>query len=91
MKRPTIHEKELARLVADLYGHLPTRRVVEELCRMGVIDHRLCKILAVRRKVDDLMAAGHPKIDAMWIASTTMSISFSYVRKCVYHHTDVGI
>jgi hypothetical protein len=87
----TRYEKELARIVDERYGELPARRLVEELCRMGVVDHTLCKVFAVRRWVDEEMKRGRGKVDAMWMAAEYFCATYEYVRKCMYYYTDVNI
>ncbi len=89
--RLTRYEKELARIVAEKYGELPPARLVEELCRIGVVDHTLCKVLAVRRWVDEALKAGNRKVDAMWMASEHFCATYEYIRKCMYYYTDVNI
>lgn len=91
MKQLTRYEKELARLVGQKYGDLPTGELVENLCRLGVIDYSMCKVLAVRTHVDELMrTGGYGKVDAMWMASERFCSTYEYIRKCMYYYTDVG-
>jgi ribosomal protein L17 len=79
-------------MVAEKYGDLTPGRLVEELCRIGVIDHTLCKVLAVRRYVEELTKSGlHGKVEAMWIAAEHFCATYEYVRKCMYYYTDVNI
>ena len=87
----TRYEKELARIVAERYGELSVAELIAELCRIGVVDHTLCKVLAVRRYVDELMKAGSGKVDAMWLASEHFCATYEYIRKCMYYYTDVNI
>jgi hypothetical protein len=81
----------LVRAVAEKYGHLPADRLIEKLCEIGVVDHHLCKILAVRRHVDHLVRRGEGKMDAMWMASEHFCVTYEFVRKSVYYYTDVTI
>jgi ribosomal protein L17 len=88
----TRYQKYLARIVAEKYGDLPADRLVEELCRVGVVDHTLCKVLAVRGRVEELVKSGrHGKVEAMWIAAEQFCATYEYVRKCMYYYTDVNI
>ncbi len=87
----TLYEKELARIVGERYGKLNAAELVAELCRIGVVDHTRCKILAVRRRVEELVHDGHRKIEAMWLAADQFCATYEYVRKCMYYHTDVNI
>lgn len=87
----TRYEKELARIVAERCGNLPAEKIVEELCRIGVVDHTLCKVLAVRRRVDELVGEGHGKVDSMWMAAEQFCTTYEYIRKCMYYYTDVNI
>ncbi len=87
----TRYEKELARIVAERYGKLPAAEIVAELCRIGVVDHTLCKVLAVRRHVDELVKSGSGKVDAMWLAAEYFCATYEYVRKCMYYYIDINI
>lgn len=87
----TRYQKELARLVAERYGDLPAAGLIERLCDIGVIDHTRCKVLAVRRVVEELVGEGSGKVDAMWIAAERFCVTYEYVRKCIYYYTDVNI
>ncbi len=87
----TRYEKELARIVALRYGKLPAAELVAELCRIGVVDHTRCKILSVRRYVEELVKEGAKKVDAMWLAAEHFCATYEYVRKCMYYYTDVNI
>ena len=88
----TRYEKELVQILTERYGpSLRTDTIIEELLRIGVVDHTRCKILAVRRFVDTQVKIGSGKVDAMWLASEHFCVSFEYVRKCMYYYTDVNI
>ena len=87
----TRYEKELARIVAERYGDFSPARLVEELCRMGVVDHTLCKVLAVRRWVEEAVKGGSGKVEAMWMAAEYFCATYEYVRKCMYYYNDVNI
>jgi hypothetical protein len=87
----TKYQKELARIVAERYGELPTAQLVEKLCRIGVVDHTLCKVFAVRRFVDEQVKSGVGKVDAMWTASEHFCATYEYIRKCMYYYTDINI
>jgi hypothetical protein len=87
----TRYEKELARIVAERFPEGSSRPIVEELCRLGVIDHTLCKVLAVRRWVEEETKRGAGKVDAMWAAAEYFCATYEYVRKCMYYYTDVNL
>jgi hypothetical protein len=87
----TLYEKELARIAAARWGHLPAAELIEKLCHIGVIDHTLCKILAVRRYVDEQVRCGSGKIAAMWLAAEHFCATYEYVRKCMYYYNDVNL
>jgi glycerol-3-phosphate cytidylyltransferase-like family protein len=88
----TRYEKELARIIADRYGYVAsTDQLVEELCRIGVVDHTRCKILSVRRWVDEAVKNGSGKVDAMWQAAEHFCATYEYIRKCMYYYTDVNV
>jgi hypothetical protein len=87
----TRYETELVRLVAMRYPGLAPAALVEELCRAGVIDYSRCRVLAVRRWVEEAVKRGDGKVAAMWRAADHFCATFEYVRKCMYYHTDVNI
>jgi hypothetical protein len=87
----TRYEKELARIVGERCEGRSARAIVEELCRVGVIDHTLCKVLAVRRWIEETMTQGSTRGEAMWLATDHFCVSHEYVRKCMYYYTDVNI
>ncbi len=87
----TLYEKELARIVGERYGNLTAGQLIEELCRIGVVDYTRCKVLAVRRRVEEMVRGGHKKVDAMWLAAEQFCATYEYVRKCMYYYTDVNI
>lgn len=87
----TSYEKEFARIIAERYGEFPAERIVEELCRMGFVDHNLCKVLAVRLWVDKAIKEGNGKVDAMWMAAEYFCTTYEYVRKCMYYYTCVDL
>ena len=87
----TRYEKELARIVSERYGDMPAGELVAELCRIGVVDHTLCKVFAVRRYVDRLTGDGTGKVDAMWLAAEHFCATYEYIRKCMYYYKDVNI
>ncbi len=88
---PTRYEKEVARLVAERCQSMDIAAAVEELCRIGVVDHTLCKVLAVRIWVEEAVKSGHAKVEAMWSAADHFCATYEYVRKCMYYYTDVSI
>lgn len=65
----TIYEKELIRILRTRCGELTTGQTVEKLVALGVIDSTLCKVLAVREHVRDIMETGIRKTNAMWLAT----------------------
>ncbi len=87
----TRYEKELARIVAERYGEISVSELMERLCRIGVIDHTLCKVLTVRRHVEGLVREGTGKVDAMWLAAEHFCATYEYVRKCMYYYKDINI
>ncbi len=87
----TRYEKELVRVIAERYGELPAVELTALLLRIGVVDHTLCKVLAVRRWVEDEVRTGTGKVDAMWLAAEHFCATYEYVRKCMYYYTDVNI
>lgn len=87
----TIYQREVARLVARRFKKLPPEDLVAELCRMGLIDHSICKVLAVRTWVAEATATGVKKLDAMWTASEKFCTSYEYIRKCIYYYKDINL
>ena len=62
-----------------------------KLSEGGVVDNTLCKVLSVRDYVWEKVKGGAKKIDAMWEAAEHFSCTKEYVRKGVYHYTDVNL
>ena len=87
----TRYQAELARVVDEKYGNLTADRIVAELCALGVIDHTLCKVIVVRRWVDEAVRLGDTKSAAMWRAADHFCATYEYIRNCMYHYTDVNI
>jgi hypothetical protein len=88
----TRYEKELVGIIDEQYGDsLSAGALVEELIRIGVVDHTRCKVLVVRRYVDELVKGGCGKVEAMWLAAEHFCATYEYVRKCMYYYTDVNI
>ena len=87
----TIYMKELIGMLDRRYGQMPTEEFAGKLFQIGVLDHTLCKVLAVREFVYAIVKDGGKKIDAMWEAAEHFSCSYEYVRKCIYYYTDVNI
>lgn len=88
----TRYEKELARLVARRYGRMGTVALVEELCRIGVVDHTRCKVLAIRCWVESkVLDEGMGKLRAMHLAADHFASTYDYIRKCIYHYRDVNV
>lgn len=87
----TRYQAELARVVDEKYGSLTAGRIVAELCTLGVIDHTLCKVIVVRRWVDEAVRLGDTKSAAMWRAADHFCATYEYIRNCMYHYTDVNI
>ncbi len=86
----TIYMKELVGMLDRRYGQMPSGKLAGKLFEIGVLDHTLCKVLAVREYVAALVKANTKKTDAMWNASEHFSCSYEYVRKCIYYYTDVN-
>jgi len=87
----TRYETELARIVAERYGELSAEGVVGELCRIGVVDHTRCKVLAIRRWVEETLKGGRGKVETMWLAADYFCVTYEYVRKCMYYYRDINI
>ena len=87
----TIYMKELVGMLDRRYGKMPAEEFAGKLFEIGVLDHTLCKVLAVREYVAARVRGDVKKIDAMWEAAEHFSCSYEYVRKCIYYYTDVNI
>ncbi len=87
----TRYQQELADIVAQKYGNLTAEQIVAELCRRDLIDHTICKVLVVRRMVDQAVRRGDTKTAAMWLATDHFCVTYEYVRKCIYYYTDVNL
>lgn len=87
----TIYLKELLDCLEKRHGAVSAREMTEALLGLGLIDHTLCKAMAVRERFYDLIGQGYRKIDAMWMTSEKFCCSYEYVRKCVYYYTDINM
>ena len=87
----TIYIKEMIRMLEQRYGTLSNSEFARKLFEIGVLDHTMCKVLAVREYVAALVKGGEKKIDAMWQAAEHFSCSYEYIRKCIYYYTDVNL
>lgn len=87
----TVYQKELFDQLDKRYGNLSPAQTASKLFELGVIDHTLCKVLAVREYVAEKTRAGEKKLEAMWQASEHFCCTYEYVRKCVYYYTDVNM
>ncbi len=87
----TIYIKQLITQLREKYGEMELEPLIYKLFEMGVVDHRQCKVLAVRRWVEEAVAAGAKKSDAMWAATEQFACTYEYIRKCMYYFTDVNL
>lgn len=87
----TIYIKELLAMIDKRYGKLSAIEMADKLFEIGVVDHTLCKVLAVREFVQAKVKKGEKKIDAMWGAAEHFCCTYEYIRKCVYYYTDVNL
>lgn len=87
----TIYQKELTRMVGMRFGQLAPEQLIEKLMEIGVVDHTLCKVLAIREFVAGLQKNNVKKVDAMWFASEKFACTYEYVRKCIYYYTDINL
>ncbi len=87
----TRYEKALAQIITEKYGEMSPAELVAQLCKIGVIDYTRCKVLAVRRWVEDEVKQGTGKVDAMWLAAEHFCATYEYVRKAMYYYTDVNL
>lgn len=86
----TIYVRELIERLDKKYGKLNGVDMAQKLFDLGVVNHTLCKVLAVRDFVDQQVKEGEKKVDAMWIASEKFCCTYEYIRKCVYYYTDIN-
>ncbi len=49
----TIYIKQLITQLREKYGEMELEPLIYKLFEMGVVDHRQCKVLAVRRWVEE--------------------------------------
>jgi hypothetical protein len=87
----TSHQQELWRAIASKSRRVTARRLFEQLCRIGVVDHTLCKVLAVRTWVDRRCDEGYGKVKAMWMAAEHFSITYELVRQYIYYYKDINV
>jgi hypothetical protein len=86
----TIYIKQLLAQLQEKYGTLPNDQFARKLVELGVIDFRLCKVLAVRGYVEDAMKKGARKNDAMWMAAERFCCTYENIRRCMYYYTDIN-
>jgi hypothetical protein len=87
----TRYQHGLWQVIAKRTRHISTKRLFEQLCRMGVVDNTLCKVLAVRLWVDQRCDEGYGKVKAMWMAAEHFSITYELVRQYIYYYKDINI
>ncbi len=87
----TIYIKQMLEQVREKYGTLPNDELVHRLIEIGVIDFRLCKILAIRQYVYAAVKAGTKKYTAMFKAAEQFCCTYEYVRKCMYYYKDINL
>lgn len=89
--RLTVYDRELIGYVAGKFDGVSAGDLVARLIEMGVVDTVKCKVLVVRRFVDDLVRKGEGKVAAMYTAADRFCCSYEYVRKCMYYYKDVNL
>ena len=83
----TIYDKQLISSIKKMFPeNEDAGEMVEILIRIGVVDTVKCKILAVRKYVNDMVRQGNGKVDSMYVAAETFCCSYEYVRKCMYYY-----
>lgn len=87
----TTYEKQLFMILGKKYPNISAENLLKKLIEIGVLDFTLCKVLAVREYVDELVRVGSKKVDAMWCASEQFGCTYEYIRKCMYYYTDVNL
>ncbi len=86
----TTYIRTLFDQIQKKYGKLSNEALVEKLFEIGVIDHRLCKILAIREYVWAAVKKKHKKIESMQRAANHFCCTYEYVRKCMYYYNDLN-
>ncbi len=86
-----LYQKKLHELVRSRMPHAVGAEVVELLCKIGVIDNTLIKVLVIREYVAELMRGGETKLNAMWRTTEIFACTYEYVRKCVYYYKDINL
>lgn len=88
----TTYVKTLTGQLRERYGEMATEKFIEKIFEIGVIDHRLCKVLAIRRWVEERMRTQKTvtKISVMRAAGDHFGCTYEYVRKCMYYYIDVN-
>jgi hypothetical protein len=85
-----IYDKHLIESMVRLFPDAGTATLVEQLIRIGVIDHTKCKILLIRENVDAMVKEGYGKMEAMHATADKFCSSYEYVRKCMYYNKDIN-
>ncbi|MCC8036015.1 MAG: hypothetical protein LIO77_08830 [Rikenellaceae bacterium] len=87
----TVYITELLAQIEARFGKLSAGELTAKLLELGIVDHTLCKVLAVRQEVARLTAGGMRRTDAMWHATEKFCCSYEYVRKCMYYYRDINL
>lgn len=87
----TTYLEQLLKLIREKYGKMPNDKLVNKLFEIGVIDFRLCKVLAIREFVHAAFEAGTTKHDAMWAAAELFNCTYEYARKCFYYYKNINL
>ena len=87
----TTYQRELKQQILLNHPNCTVDELIDLLYEMGVVDQTRCKVLAVRRWVENQVKKGKGKVDTMYQAAEHFACSYEYVRKCIYYYTDVTL
>lgn len=87
----TIYQRKLKQQIKELHPDIDSSQLLDLLFKMGVVDHTRCKVLAIRRWVEEAVRQGSRKVDAMYQAAEEFACSYEYVRKCMYYYKEVNL
>ena len=87
----TIYQRKLKQQIKELHPDVDSSQLLDLRFEMGVVDHTRCKVLAIRRWVEEAVRQGSRKVDTMYQAAEEFACSYEYVRKCMYYYKDVNL
>ena len=86
MTPTTVYDRVLDCLIAERCKGMTLPAVIAAMRSMHLLDPIRCKAFLAKELVAEMVAAGMPKVDAMYVASDRLCCSYESVRKYVYYN-----